>query len=330
MATEISIVRGTIELTTDKILVRKKWRGRGADKEPWTPIKKWLLELPLPSQLTEGTTRDGVPRALRSQQVWWSKNGKRFRFMKLPYELRATILQHALGENIYLNTNYNSLGLREITLGSRRHNTPAADENDDAGERPDPPNYAVLGLNKSLRKEALQAGWVGTRKYFIDFSYLRKTLNADIKPSKYNCLSRIQLNQSISQYLDLFGVDFDPVVQIQTANSSGAMLQAIPGLRHLELYFRSPYRRLPFPQQDWNINSYSCQKIMVDWVLTFAFPYIKHIPNVHLAGSVKTSSKRWWYYILKKEYRERKIDYRTHGYDHAQELAKIVEFPIDA
>jgi len=43
MATEVCLVRGTTELTIDSILVRKKWTGEGADRECWTPLKKWLL-----------------------------------------------------------------------------------------------------------------------------------------------------------------------------------------------------------------------------------------------------------------------------------------------
>ena len=87
IATEITICRGARELTTDNILVWKKWRGELAKAERWTPLKEWLLKLPIPSFPLEGTMRDGVLRFVRYQQLWWDRQGKPFRLMGLPLEI---------------------------------------------------------------------------------------------------------------------------------------------------------------------------------------------------------------------------------------------------
>jgi hypothetical protein len=157
-------------------------------------------------------------------------------------------------------------------------------------------------------------------------------------------LNRIQLNLDITRYFELFGVDINPVVHIRATANMGALLRNIPGLKHLELFFRNPYesrnpwynfhdrfrRTLWFMLDEdyYGTERYPCQKTVVDWVLTFAFPYIKNIPNIHLLGSVKKSTKDKWYNILEREYRERKCDFRTHGYDHRLELRAILDTPV--
>lgn len=39
---------------------------------------------------------------------------------------------------------------------------------------------------------------------------------------------------------------------------------------------------------------------MVNWLMTFAFDYIKHIKYIKLAGYIKTSQKEMWMGILSK------------------------------
>jgi hypothetical protein len=73
-----------------------------------------------------------------------------------------------------------------------------------------------------------------------------------------------------------------------------------------------------------------CRKVVVDWIIICAFLYIKHIPNVHLAGKVKQCTKDKWYHILQVEHTARRVDQSSHGYDHAKELGDILGRPIHA
>jgi hypothetical protein len=159
-------------------------------------------------------------------------------------------------------------------------------------------------------------------------------------------LNHVQLNLSLSQYFDLFGVNISPVVHILATASRGALLQNTPGLKHLELCFSNPYESESpwygfydsFGSRTWflldpkylGMEKHPCQKTTVDWVLTFAFSFIKDISKVHLSGSIKNSTKKKWYYILEREYRERKYDFRTHGYGRAAELDVILHTPVYA
>jgi hypothetical protein len=51
-----------------------------------------------------------------------------------------------------------------------------------------------------------------------------------------------------------------------------------------------------------------CSKVVVDWILNLAFPFVKQIPRVRLTGYVKTSVKAKWDAILAKAYMLRKED----------------------
>jgi hypothetical protein len=327
LATEICVARGTVTLTTDHILVRKKWKGRTACAEPWTPLKSWLLQLPIPPQLTKGKDRRGIPRTILAQQLWWAKTGKSFHLMSLPLELRLVILRFILGENIYPCTYHNVDTHRiEVGLGYKGQQVPSQIEEPGLAARPDAPNYAVFRLNKSLRQEALRAGFQGNRKHFSSEFNLAPVIHASVTCT-YNQLSRIYLHQTISEYFNLFGIYTRPVFRRSARVCDGSLLAGIAGLKHLELFFTSPYgaHREENPWTAYSRGMHPCQKTAVDCILTFAFPYIKDIPHVHLIGSVKSCTKFKWYYILGKEFEERKQDYRTHGYDHAAEVEALLE-----
>jgi hypothetical protein len=157
LTAEVTIVRGTLKLTIDSILVRNKLKGLGARKQPWKPITAWLLDILTPLAVSEGTTRAGVPRTIHVQKIWWNKNGKYFSLMKPAAELRAIIFQHILGKNMHPYARQNlQLSLREVVL-TYDHPSFAPDHNAHLeSHRPYSPNYNILGLNKQLRKEALQ------------------------------------------------------------------------------------------------------------------------------------------------------------------------------
>jgi hypothetical protein len=58
--------------------------------------------------------------------------------------------------------------------------------------------------------------------------------------------------------------------------------------------------------------------------MTFAFPYIKGIPNVTLSGCVKVDQKQNWERILSGEYRHMYGQYQSRGHDFVQKDAMAV------
>jgi hypothetical protein len=318
LATEVRVINYDSVLTPDNIHIRK-CNEVATHGEHWTPLRQCLLQLPISPKIMEGTTKAGLPREIHCQQLWWSITGKHFPLMKLPKELRTVVYEHALGENVYPHYHrYIALGIDQLILGSDHGNCPGDDEDfREAGARPHAPNYKILALNKRIRQEALEAGWNGTWKHFVSPFYLINALSDGLSPLGYNWLTRLQLNFTLDAYFTFFGVSFAPIAHRLSGN--GDVLQGIGGLKHLELFFRSPYG----PSARWNpwshfydqnhctgwfrgdsnyktMASMPCQKIVIDYILAFAFPYIKDIPNIHLAGSIKRCTKEKWYYILER------------------------------
>ncbi|KAF2130663.1 hypothetical protein P153DRAFT_356391 [Dothidotthia symphoricarpi CBS 119687] len=182
---------------------------------------------------------DEFPVATEVSILWWDRNGRHFRLMDLPMEICSTIFRHILGENIYPVAPYDSTRRAyQVLLGLKEVNIPEAE---DAGARPDAPNYAILGVNKQVRREAVCAGWEGTRKQFTAVHMLERVLSTTATPCSYNWLNRVHLNFSIGGLFHFFGVEIDPVVHITAARSMGHLLQGVDTLKHLELFFRSPY-----------------------------------------------------------------------------------------
>lgn len=87
------------------------------------------------------------------------------------------------------------------------------------------------------------------------------------------------------------------------------MLEVFPNLQSLELAFRSTISWKKSPWRDhshatWGAwegldrERYPCQKKLVDWIMTFAFEHIHHVPEVRLGGYFKTVAKTKWEIIL--------------------------------
>jgi hypothetical protein len=66
-----------------------------------------------------------------------------------------------------------------------------------------------------------------------------------------------------------------------------------------------------------------CHKLMVDWLILFAFPHIKHTETVSFSGAIRTSTRDKWAPILETEYRERKFKDQSHGLDWAKETLEL-------
>lgn len=61
---------------------------------------------------------------------------------------------------------------------------------------------------------------------------------------------------------------------------------------------------------------------MVDWIMTFAWPYVKDLPKVTIGGAVKSDAKKKWNVLLALPLQEKNI-----VFDHAREQAAIFNTP---
>ncbi|KAF2276772.1 uncharacterized protein EI97DRAFT_417785 [Westerdykella ornata] len=349
-------------LSADKLFVRSKSR--------WESLRTWLLQLPDIKILDGYWCRDKQQleaRRIQTQQVWWRCNGKHFPLMDLPTELYFEVLRHALGGEIHpfviggpdmhleTRTVPRRGGQSHVVLGRQAYSS-----RENAVPGTEPPNYALLRVSKQVRREALNAAWVGTRKCFVTPPSFFKVISLAHKPSaQYNWISKVELDFTISDWFDFFGVEIHPALHASAGFSMGPLLQGINTLKSLRLRFRSPYGGRhyyknmmdPNPWQwfqalykhtDWfqsnemyrDMRTSICYKTVVDWILTFAYPYIHHIPNVILAGCVKKEVRERWTHRLATGYRlRRKISRKglseaeTLGYNWQADMDLIGKYP---
>jgi hypothetical protein len=183
-----------------------------------------------------------------------------------------------------------------------------------------------------------------TPKRFVKVDPLVEILTAPISATpNFKWLTRIQTDFDVLQYFEFFGVKIDPILHIVATDSKGDLPKTCPGLIDLELFFRDPYNQdyydsnpwehytIPHShnswfQQDSRYSSMShdpCHTEVVDWILTFAFPFIKHIPTIRLTGAMKTHQRKKWELIFKREYEERNEQYQSHGFVYEDEVQNM-------
>lgn len=206
---------------------------------------------------------------------------------------------------------------------------------------------------QKIREEALFSIWEGTLKYFCDVDEVISVATSlpphhpknpywkwHNAPKQLNWLSRIELHLSVAQFFRLFGVTFVPgskqFVHHTDPQHQKHLLSSIDTCKELRLRFRNPEEfKEESPWIQWLRSSGSrvvtsttktigCSRIAVDWILTAAFPFIKHIPTVRLIGCIKTSIKNKWDHILATEYLHRNEDGWVSDYDWHQEMSAIV------
>jgi len=74
-------------------------------------------------------------------------------------------------------------------------------------------------------------------------------------------------------WFQFFGVKLHPSFHIDSTESLSPLLRHVPGLAHLQMWFRSPddgYFTSPWGQSPTRSRPYiCCQRVMVDWIMTF-------------------------------------------------------------
>ncbi|KAI7597323.1 hypothetical protein KC343_g11694, partial [Hortaea werneckii] len=199
-----------------------------------------------------------------------------------------------------------------------------------------PVNLGVLGLSKKTREAALYALWKQTTKVFrspqkIPLRRLRypdpATPEFDVSgiptyvhPRFRPYLNRIQLALDNVDLLLLFGVPLPGINDGFSVRPSPPPAHIfptlLPHLKYLDIYFQSTARRSYNPWHTTEMTSdrdrrtyltealgmdlqrMPCQRILHDWILTYAYEYIRGIPRIELTGFIKDRVRRKWDRLL--------------------------------
>jgi hypothetical protein len=284
----------------------------------WILLKDWLLTSHKPAEYLSGE------KGYRAQRKWWKLSGRHFRLADLPTEMRMKIFEFALGPRIYpLTTRHDTearlgtgfLNWHECSRIKQRHPSKLyrALEHRVTGCSAYEPNIALLSINKQTYREALQAGWENTRKCFFSPCHFTSVLRVNNKPH-YNWLNHLILDITMKGWFDFFGVNLRPNFHINNDESSGRLLSTLDKLTTLQLWFRSPddgADYYPHGMGDYNHGERSsftcCQRTMVDWIMTLAWPFVKALPKVRLGGILKKDTKDKWNGLLALPARDKDV-----------------------
>ena len=248
-------------------------------KEGWVDLEGWME-----TQLMSGKITGR--RGYKLQWRWWNrllaqslqvigKPPKHFRFLELSRELQDHMLLHLLGPRSYLiRTDHHTVSFTEGSMFNSVFGTWDKRLDTDVTLPPTipPTNTDVLYLNKTLRRRTLKILHKDTIKVFdaserlADFGGAFR-LNGIPSPLPQTdllyCLRHIDLAFRHVDYIGFFGVKLPPFRDV-TGEAPAAILQRLPKLKSIDLFFRSTasirsspwYKRTNPPYLD--VHRYPC------------------------------------------------------------------------
>ncbi|KAL5116356.1 hypothetical protein ACEQ8H_005704 [Pleosporales sp. CAS-2024a] len=260
------------------------------------------------------------------QWLWWTSNGKAFRFLDLPPELRQAIYLQAISPVVLP-------GIRDtqVTLGrGLSYRDPQR-----AGRNRDPdidsPNMMFMQISRQIREEAISIAYKDTFKrlrhcgdeqvprsrplhFYGDYERSREPIRTmpSISDLVTYCsmhthfLRRVQLEMSAAAYFASIGIT--PLFRRPFAKASGSFLlsslSSFPALKYLDFRFIGPKHRdalCPWSSVFGTARhgEHSCQRVWIDWFFAFAWDILKDLNAdksivFSLSGCVKTSRKQYW------------------------------------
>lgn len=275
------------------------------DQEELIELPEWLKTLPPPIGSVRGK------RGYECLLAWWAAKGRMFEIMELPAELWTCVFELAFGMDIYPDYS-EKLGLGQA---HRRQHPNALHE----VKVVDAPTISILSVDKQVHAELLPFAHKHTCKCFADSDVFRTYIrDLPAAPLKFDHLRILELDFSLLDFMFFFGVEitpFDSVEERQYLDPSGmwreaTILKHLPALAYLYLRFPATSDGMNDPGHntghlnghesgtDWRGRArsfhISCEKVLVDWILTFAFEHIRSIPKITLYGYIKTSTKAKW------------------------------------
>ncbi|KAK5123409.1 hypothetical protein LTR85_002841 [Meristemomyces frigidus] len=248
-----------------EVKVRVHW-GRGVQVlhlDMWTTIADYvgLLE----PQLDRDTTLATPAGRYNHQWNWWQVNGKKFRLLELPAEVRELIYSFALGDRLEPHP-----GSKARRRG--QHTEVIIQRN---------PNAGLLQVKHSqLYNEASHILFTHATVFVEHYDVLRIMTR---KGPLCDRIRRLELSLSHHDYFELFGFNFGDELVYPTSRSARALRQL--SLTRLVLFLAPPSLTTETRRTDG-----ACQQTVVDWILEAAWTWVRGHP-VTVTGYVKSKQK---------------------------------------
>lgn len=238
----------------------------------WVKVPKLISSLPPPPSVFEsGKALIPAEKDIQwdEQWAWWRNNGKRFRLLDLPREIRDIIYSFAAGRGKVQPYPYDSC--RRIGPALSRLYT--ARNPDKAG--------LMMPISKQVLEEYRQELFRDRHFYFEHRRLLRKFAECT---TVYNRVTRLELSLSHIGYFSLFGFYVDEEYKCDTSWSAVGALREMR-LKEFKFFINCPQRVTCS-----NLTDDACQRVMCDWIFEAAYDWLKGHP-VQVTGWIKTDQR---------------------------------------
>ncbi|KAK3722926.1 hypothetical protein LTR37_002071 [Vermiconidia calcicola] len=215
-----------------------------------------------------GTFPENELKLLRWEQQsrWWLANGKKFRILELPSEIREVIYAFAFGAKVepYPTNRSRRLGQYTRLILTRK------------------PNSSLLRTCKLIYQEASNILFMYTPFYVEHYGVVSALLRNIPQRSS---IRQLELALTHDDFFRMFGGKPDENGERREPSRASKALRRM-NINRLELKFAPPSA---VTASDWLDGA--CQKTVVDWILEAAWPAICGHP-VQISGYVKNLQKR--------------------------------------
>lgn len=276
-------------------------------RSEWLPCENWLTSRRVNDRMVgEGTI-----------EQWWDMNGRHFRLLDLPIEVRYCFYESLVGKYVFTNTGGTAPPQSSLTNFLSQSIATQSSMRDPAGNRPFA-STNIIATSRQVRNEAFRIMWESTWKSFYypeDFTSV--IAQPPTHTPAYNWTSRISLNLVNGKYLWLLGMSATPTDGFSATHQPVILaLSGMSQLRYLDFHFTAYFRDRdnepsplqindpwaqpqPLPNGGSSIQWISCQAVFVDWFLTMALDYIRHVSHISISGHVKNRTQVKWKNIFK-------------------------------
>ena len=293
------------------------------DTKSWMPFHDWMRKRFEWHSKCDWTQRGGAQLQLENQAIWWNYNGKHFKLMDLPLEVRELIYVEILGGGTILprvRRNHVTLGCGHTVRSKSR-----------AGSKIDPdiegPNTPFLRTSRQVYQEATDAVWREATKRFnwkFDFTW-SKILDVQ-RFGHPKALTRIQLELPALLFFELIGIQTLPRMPFRSITPGTnavtiALLKSLQTIQSVDFRFISPNH--PDAVDPWTLNllrvtssGHSCQKVWIHWFFILCFEQLRdwtytnrneknemvtRKTKITMSGCIKTSTRQEWEAIFANE-----------------------------